>query len=105
VASFDAELIKKVLEDYKTAPINKRLRATLALIEKMTLDHGRLQPDDVRAALDAGVTREALLSALHVAYLFNIYVRLADAMGWHVPEVDSGFYESAARMLLKRGYL
>jgi alkylhydroperoxidase family enzyme len=94
-----------VLDDYKTAPISAKLRATLGLLEKMTLDHGNLGPADVRAVLDAGVTREALVAALHVAYLFNIYDRLADAMGWHVPDQGSGFYQSAAKTLLKRGYL
>jgi hypothetical protein len=36
--------------------------------------------------------------------LFNIYDRLADSMGWHVPEKTHGYYEAAAKRLLKRGY-
>jgi alkylhydroperoxidase family enzyme len=94
-----------VLEDYKTAPIDEKLRAVLGLLEKMTLDHEHLGPDDVRAVLAKGVSRQAIEHALQVAYLFNIYDRLADTMGWHVPEQHSGFYESAAKMLLRRGYL
>lgn len=30
--------------------------------------------------------------------------RLADTMGWDVPAVEPGYYLSAAKMLLKRGY-
>jgi hypothetical protein len=70
----------------------------------MTLEPDTLTREDARAVLDAGVSREALEQAIHVAYLFNIYDRLADAMGWHVPETASGYYEVAAARLLKHGY-
>jgi alkylhydroperoxidase family enzyme len=93
-----------VLEDYTSAPIDGKLRATLTLLRKMTLEHDRLGADDVRAALQAGVSRAALSEAMQVAYLFNIYDRLADAMGWHVPEKDGGYYRAAAKRLLSRGY-
>ena len=70
----------------------------------MTLDHGRLGPEDVRAVMRAGVSREAIEDALEVAFLFNIYDRLADSMGWHVPAIDSGYYQVTARRLIQRGY-
>jgi alkylhydroperoxidase family enzyme len=93
-----------VLDDYTTAPIDDRLRATLGLLEKMTLDHRSLGPDDVRTVLRAGVSKQAIQDALEVAFLFNIYDRLADAMGWEVPAVGGGYYQVAAKRLLKRGY-
>jgi len=93
-----------VLNDYKTAPIREPLRATLGLLEKMTLDHGSLQPEDIRAVVRAGVSTQAIHDALEVAFLFNIYDRLADAMGWEVPPVTSGYYKVAAKRLLTRGY-
>jgi alkylhydroperoxidase family enzyme len=80
------------------------LRATLRFLRKMTLEPDALTREDARAVLVAGVTREALTEAVHVAYLFNIYDRLADSMGWHVPEPTSGYYETAARRLLNNGY-
>jgi hypothetical protein len=70
----------------------------------MTLDHRSLGPDDVRAVMDAGVSKAAIADALEVAYLFNIYDRLADAMGWDVPPVAGGYYQVVARRLLTRGY-
>jgi len=36
--------------------------------------------------------------------MFNIYDRLADAMGWAIPDVRSGAYQAAAKRLLTRGY-
>jgi hypothetical protein len=70
----------------------------------MTLEPDALTPDDARSVLQTGVSKEALTQAIHVAYLFNIYDRLADSMGWDVPERTSGAYEVSARRLLKHGY-
>jgi hypothetical protein len=70
----------------------------------MTLEPDALTADDARAVLAAGVDKAALTEAIHVSYLFNIYDRLADSMGWHVPEKATGYYQVAARRLLKRGY-
>ena len=54
--------------------------------------------------LAAGVTREALLEAIHVAYLFNVYDRLADSLAWQVPPEGDGAYEAGAERLLSKGY-
>jgi alkylhydroperoxidase family enzyme len=94
-----------VLDDYTTAPISEPLRATLGLLQKMTLDHRSLTPDDVRMVMRAGVSKEAIQDAMEVAFLFNIYDRLADAMGWDVPAVAGGYYQVAAKRLLTHGYV
>lgn len=93
-----------MLDDYTTAPIEEPLRATLGLLKKMTLDHNRLDAEDVRTVMRAGVSKGAIRDALEVAFLFNIYDRLADTMGWDVPSRTSGAYEAGAKRLLKRGY-
>jgi hypothetical protein len=46
----------------------------------------------------AGVSEEALVDAIHVAALFNMIVRLADSLGWDVPEFEA-FYARADSML------
>jgi alkylhydroperoxidase family enzyme len=93
---------QKVIEDYRTAPIDEKLRATLAMLEKMTLTPEALGPDDMRPLLALGISRQAIVDALYVSYLFNIYDRLADTLGWEVPVAKS--FEVGAAMLLKRGY-
>jgi len=70
----------------------------------MTLSHHTLGPDDVRVVLAKGVSKAAIAEALEVAFLFNVYDRLADTMGWHVPDKKSGYYSVSAKRLLKRGY-
>ena len=93
-----------MLADYRSAPISEKLRATLGLLEKMTLAPDSLGAEDIRPVLALGVSKDALRDAFHVAYLFNIYDRLADTMGWHVPDEESGYYQVAAKRLLGHGY-
>jgi hypothetical protein len=80
------------------------VRATLGLLKRMTLEPESLGPEDVRRVLALGVSRQGVEDAMHVAFLFNVYDRMADAMGWDAPAEGSAFWESGAKMLLKRGY-
>jgi alkylhydroperoxidase family enzyme len=92
-----------ILDDYRTAPIDERLRAMLALLETFTLRHEQLDAEAVRQTLAAGVTREQVRDAFYVAFLFNTYDRLADTLGWELP--DPAYYPKAGAFLLKKGYL
>ena len=74
----------------------------LGLLEKMTLSHQSLGPDDVRAVIAKGVSKPAIGEALEVAFLFNIYDRLADTLGWELP--DASYYLKAGQRLLNHGY-
>lgn len=97
------ELTSQVLDDYKTAPISDKLRAMLGVIETVTRDPAALTVEDVRRLRALGISRQAIVDALYVTYCFNIYTRLADAMGWRVPtQVE---FDKSAQILLKRGYL
>lgn len=51
----------------------------------------------------AGLSDEAIEDAIQVCTLFNVYDRLADSMGWHLPDGDG--YAASGRNLMKRGYL
>jgi alkylhydroperoxidase family enzyme len=71
-----------VLDDYESAPIDARLRETLRFLETMTLEPAKA---DATRALDAGVSREALLDAANVAAALNVITRFADAIGARPP--------------------
>jgi len=75
----------------------------LGLLETFTLRHEQITASDVRAVIERGVTREEIRDAFYVAFLFNVYDRLADTLGWELP--DPGYYPKAGRFLLKKGYL
>ena len=91
-----------VLDDYRSAPIDEKLRATIGLLETFTMRPEELTAADVRAVLATGVSREAIRDAFYVAFLFNTYDRLADTLGWELPE--DRYYPKAGKFLLKQGY-
>ena len=88
--------------DWRTAPVDERLRAMLGFIEKLTLRPAELSPEDADAVRAAGVSDEAMVDAIHVAALFNMITRLADSLGWDVPEWDS--FLARADSMLATGY-
>jgi alkylhydroperoxidase family enzyme len=94
--------MKLILEDYRMAPIDERLRAMLELLETFTLSPELLSAVAVRSVLATGVTREAVRDAFYVAFLFNTYDRLADTLGWQLPHQQ--YYDKAGQFLLKKGY-
>lgn len=96
------DVVTKALEDPESAEISAKAKAMLRLIEKVTLDHGAVGPDDMMPVLEAGVSREGVLEGLAVAWAFNVITRLADAFEFDVGPPSS--FESSAKMLLTRGY-
>ena len=102
VRGMDPAVADAVLADYRTAPIDERLRATLAFLERMTKDPDGLSAADARAALDAGVTPAQLEDAAAVAAVFAVITRNANALDFEIPTADE--FDRAAGMLLRRGY-
>ncbi|WP_410575176.1 carboxymuconolactone decarboxylase family protein [Amycolatopsis sp. cmx-4-61] len=102
IRGMDKAIADAALTDYRAAPISEPLRATLAVLETMTLRPDELESAQVRAALAAGVTRRQLDDAAAVAAVFNIVTRYANALGFAIP-TDAEF-DKAAGMMLKRGY-
>jgi alkylhydroperoxidase family enzyme len=96
------ELTQQVLDDYTTAPIDEKLRAMLGLLRKLTLTPEQVTPADVRAVMERSASKQAIGDAFNVCFLFNIYDRLADSLGWEVP--SEAAFEVGAKNLLSRGY-
>jgi len=95
--------VKAVLADWRTAPIDAKLRAQLGFLEKLTLQPDDVRPRDIEPLRAAGLSDAAIEDAIHVCTLFNIYDRLADSLGWYLPDPQG--YAASAQNLMKRGYL
>ena len=95
--------MKAVLEDWRSAPIDARLRAQLGFLEKLTLRPDDVRPRDIEPLRAAGLSDHAIEDAINVCALFNIYDRMADSLGWYLP--DAGGYAASAQNLMRRGYL
>lgn len=94
--------MRQIRDNYRTARISEKLRAMLGLLETFTLHPDEMSPEKVRAVMDAGVSKAAIQDAFYVAYLFNTYDRLADTLGWELPE--RAYYLKAGQRLLTHGY-
>ncbi|HKT56629.1 MAG TPA: hypothetical protein VJR25_07645 [Microbacterium sp.] len=102
VRGMDPAVAEAALADYRTAPIDDRLRAALVFLEQVTLHPDRLSAADVRVALDAGLSVQELEDAAAVAAVFAVITRNANALDYAIPSADE--FDSAAVMLLRRGY-
>ena len=91
-----------MLADYRAAPIGEGLRATLALLEKLTLTPEAVTPADVDAVRAHGVTDEAIEDAILVCFLFSFYNRMADTLRFALPSDEA--YRAVAGVLLLVGY-
>jgi hypothetical protein len=68
----------------------------------LTLRPDELTEANAQAAYAAGVSQDALRDAATVCALFNMITRLADALGWDVPEAER--LASRAPAMLAGGY-
>jgi len=91
-----------VATDWRTAPLPPRLAATLEFLEVLTLRPDELELADAERAFAAGVSRQALRDAAAVCSLFSMIVRLADSLGWDVPEWTASLARAPA--MLEGGY-
>ena len=91
-----------MIENYHTAPIEERTRATLAFLEKLTLRPSEVGSDDVEPLRSLGIRDEAIEDAIQVCTLFSIVDRLADSLGFETLSARGN--ERAGWFLLQRGY-
>lgn len=94
--------VEAVLADWRTAPIDSKLRAMLGFLEKLTLEPQAVTREDAAGVRAAGVSKQAMEDAIAVCAGFCTIDRIADATGFHVP--DRAAFDIGAKALLKFGY-
>jgi uncharacterized peroxidase-related enzyme len=96
------DVVEAVLDDWRTAPVPERMRAMLGFLEKLTLQPADVGPADLRPVRAAGVSDRAIEDAIHVCALFNMILRVADALDFAVPTVKQ--FDGMVGLMLRRGY-
>ena len=91
-----------MLADHRRAPITPGLRATLDLLQTVTLTPQDADPADVEAVRAAGVSDAAIEDALTVCACFNLIDRVADSLGFDLPPQD--VHAGYAPQFLAEGY-
>jgi len=94
--------VEAVLEDFESAPIDKKMKEMLRFLDKMTLRPEELSAEDARRSREVGLSDAAIEDAVGVAFAFNLIDRLADSFAFEIPPAN--FFARAAPMMLKRGY-
>jgi alkylhydroperoxidase family enzyme len=82
--------------------VTPAVSATLGFLERMTLAPAELDSADADAVRDSGVSEAGLVDAIHICALFNMIVRLADALDFEVPSWET--LQAGAGARLERGY-
>lgn len=102
IGTKDETLVQAVLKDWRTAPVNERVRAMLGFLEKVTRTPAEVGPKDILPLRAAGLNDQAIQEALYVCVLFNMIDRWADAFEFHVPSAEG--FKKGGQTLFKRGY-
>jgi uncharacterized peroxidase-related enzyme len=77
----DQDLAQAVIDDWREADIDARLRAILVFADKLTLEPRAMRPEDVDALREVGLDDRAILETVQVTAYFNFVNRLADGLG------------------------
>jgi alkylhydroperoxidase family enzyme len=80
----DEKLVQAVLQDWRNAPVDARLRGMLGFLETLTLRPDDLLPADVDALRALGWADEAIEKAIYVCFCFSVMDRIADALGFEL---------------------
>lgn len=78
------------------------MRATLGLLEKLTLVPAEVAGEDLVELRAAGLSDRAILDAAYVCVGFNIITRIGNALGFNVPPDE--VFTRASRYLTVFGY-
>lgn len=78
------------------------MRATLGLLEKLTLAPAEVVAEDLSELRAAGLSDRAILDAAYVCVGFNIITRIANALGFNIPADE--VFTRASRYLTVFGY-
>lgn len=97
-----AQVVEQALDAPESAPIREELRAALLFVRKLTAAPEAVGHSDVEALRRIGLGRDDVETVVHIATIFNLINRVADALGFEVP--SAGAMSRMSNALLKHGY-
>ncbi len=97
----DPELLRKVLDDPETAPIDARFLPVLRYVRKLTETPAQMTQEDADAVFAAGWDERALYDAVMVCACFNFMNRMVDGLG---VTLKPGWSKQSAQTLHDIGY-
>lgn len=96
------DVVDAALADWRTAPLREELKLTVGFVQKLTRSPGDVTDEDVAPLRAAGLTEDAILTAIHISAQFSVLNRIADALDFRVPSAAA--LGRMGSILLKHGY-
>ncbi len=98
------ELVEAIWKDYKTAPIDEKLKSLLQIADKVAKGGLHVTPADIAAAKEVGASDLDIHDSVLIAATFCMFNRYVDGLGATTPD-DPGFYEIVGKQRAAEGYL
>ncbi len=99
----DVDLLDDIRAGLKETEISPKMRALLAIAQKVQRNGREVTAEDVAEAREAGATDDDIHDAVLVAAAFCMYNRYVDGLGTWAPEEKEAYRESGVR-LATQGY-
>ena len=96
-------IVGEVFADMTTANISDKLRALLAIADKVRRDGRLVTDDDVQIAREAGADDKAIHDTVLIAAMFSMFNRYVDGLATWTPH-DSAVFEAIGQRLATQGY-
>jgi uncharacterized peroxidase-related enzyme len=97
----DEALIRSLLDDVETAPVEPRLKPMLYYVKQLTLAPSRMTQAMADAVIASGWSERALHDAVCVCALFNFMNRLVEGHGL---QGSAALFEERGSLLAENGY-
>jgi uncharacterized peroxidase-related enzyme len=98
------EVVDFVLDDYKSAPINDKLKALLTIAGKVQINGKEVLPEDVADARKHGANDREIHDTVLIAATFSMFNRYVDGLASFTP-TDPKAYEEMGVRLGEKGYV
>lgn len=96
-------LVDAVIADSSSAPLSEKMRALLAIADKVRRDGREVTAEDVARARAEGADDKAIHDTVLIAAAFCMYNRYVDGLATHAPE-DDAVYDAMGAHLAEHGY-
>jgi uncharacterized peroxidase-related enzyme len=100
----DYTLVDAVKRDPAAAPISAKLRALLAIAERVRVDGKQVRTEDIEVARRAGASDLEIHDTVLIAAAFCMFNRYVDGLAAWTPD-DSVVYDEMGRRIAEQGYL
>ncbi|HKI03447.1 MAG TPA: peroxidase-related enzyme [Thermoanaerobaculia bacterium] len=100
----ECEVVDQVLKDARTAPVSEKMKALLAIADKVRQDGRLVKDEDVERARAAGADDKAIHDTVLIAAAFCMFNRYVDGLSTWAPQ-EVAAYKPMGEKLAQGGYV